>query len=73
MKYYKIMNGSTFVGAINSNNFVAKNPKTGWLLTSNEILGQFVDYNGQLYRDYWMQPIPNNDEQFLLVMIEEID
>lgn len=73
MKYYKIMNGSTFVGAINSNNFVAKNPKTGWLLTSNEILGQFVDYNGQLYRDYWMQPIPNNDEQFLSVMIEEID
>lgn len=73
MKYYKIMNGSTFVGAINSNNFVAKNPKTGWLLTSNEILGQFVDYNEQLYRDYWMQPIPNNDEQFLSVTIVEIE
>ena len=73
MKYYKIMNGTTFVGAVNSNNFVAKNPKTGWLLTSNEILGQFVDYNGQLYRDYWMQPIPNNDEQFLSVNIEEIE
>lgn len=73
MKYYKIMNGPTFVGAINSNDFVAKNPINGWLLTSNENLGQFVDYNGQLYRDYWMQPIPNNDEQFLLVTIKEID
>lgn len=71
MKYYKIMNGLTFVGAINSNDFIAKNPVNGWLLTSNENLGQFVDYNGQLYRDYWMQPV-YDDEQFILVTIKEI-
>ena len=73
MKYYKIMNGTSFIGVINSSEFVAKNPINGWLLTSNEILGQFVDYNGQLYRDYWMQPIPNNDEQFISVTIQEIE
>lgn len=73
MKYYKIMDGSTFIGAINSNDFLIKNPYSGWLLTSNENLGQLVDYKGQLYRDYWMQPISDGDEQFLLVTIKEID
>ena len=73
MKYYKMLTGSEFIGAISSANFVAENPINGWLLTSNEILGQFVSYEGRLYRDYWMQPIPNSTRDFTVVNIIEIE
>lgn len=72
MKYYKILNENTFIGVANSGNFVAENQRTGWLLTSNENLGQFVSYEGQLYRDYWMQPVHNSKHTFTNVSIEEI-
>ena len=72
MKYYKMLTGSEFIGAISSANFVAENPINGWLLTSNEILGQFVSYEGRLYRDYWMQPIPNSTRDFTIVNIIKI-
>ena len=71
MKYYKMITGTEFIGAINSNNFVAENPINGWLLTSNEISGQFVSYKGQLYRDYWMQPIIT-ERNFIIINIIEI-
>lgn len=57
MKYYKIIINNEFIGAIKSSDFLAANPVTGWLLTSNENLGQFVEFRGILYRDYWMAPI----------------
>ena len=71
MKYYKMITGTEFIGVINSNNFVAENPINGWLLTSNEISGQFVSYKGQLYRDYWMQPIIT-ERNFIIINIIEI-
>lgn len=73
MKYYKILGDNVFIGAITSGNFVAENQRTGWLLTSNESLGQFVSYEGQLYRDYWMQPIYNSAYNFINAQIIEID
>lgn len=73
MKYYKILNENTFIGVVTNGNFVAENQRTGWLLTSNENLGQFVSYKGQLYRDYWMQPIHNSTREFMNVKIIEID
>lgn len=72
MKYYKIIDNTTFIGVITSGNFVAENKRTGWLFTSNENLGQFVSFEGQLYRDYWMQPIPNSTRTFIEVQIVEI-
>ena len=73
MKYYKMLSDNAFIGIINTGNFVAENPRNHWLLTSNENLGQYVSYEGQLYRDYWMQPIPNSTRAFTIVQIIEID
>jgi hypothetical protein len=54
MSYYILKNGKEFIGVVTSGNFVRENPTNGWLLTSNENLGQFVSFNNTLYRDYWM-------------------
>lgn len=70
MKYYKLLN-EAFIGVINSNDFVRENPNNGWLLTSNESLGQFAIFENQLYRDYWMQPIPNSTYNYIQVNIKE--
>ena len=72
MKYFKLLTTEEIVGVIDSRNFVQVNPNNGWLLTSNENLGQFVSYKNQLYRDFWMQPIPNNTLSFTNVNIVEI-
>ena len=71
MKYYKLLSGHEFIGAVTSGSFVKENPLNGWLLTSNENEGQFVEYDGQLYRDYWMQPVTGN-RIFSIISILEI-
>lgn len=71
MKYYKLLSDE-FIGVVTSSDFVRENPNNGWLLTSNESLGQFVSFENKLYRDYWMQPIPNNTRAFTRVDIREI-
>ena len=71
MKYYKLLSGHEFIGAVTSGSFVKENPINGWLLTSNENEGQFVEYGGQLYRDYWMQPVTDN-RIFSIISILEI-
>lgn len=71
MKYYKLLDDE-FIGVVNSNDFVRENPVNGWLLTSNESLGQFVSFGNKLYRDFWMQPIPNNTQTYSRVEIKEI-
>jgi hypothetical protein len=58
MKYYKIVIDKEIKGVVNSFNFFVEN--SGSLISSTDSLGQFVEYEGQLYRDYWMLPIPNN-------------
>lgn len=72
MKYYKLLTDNEFIGIIDSSNFVRENPSNGWLLTSNENLGQFISLNNKLYRDYWMQPIANNHRSFENVIVTEI-
>jgi len=61
MKYYKLISGQTFIGIANSNDFVAQNPINHWLLTANEITGQYVECNNVLYRDYWMPAVNNTN------------
>lgn len=70
MKYYKIVIDKEIKGVVNSFNFFVEN--SGSLISSTDSLGQFVEYEGQLYRDYWMPPIPNNKRQFLNASITEI-
>jgi len=72
MKYYKLVANHEFIGVVHSGNFFAENARSGRLVTSNEILGQFVEYKAKLYRDYWMQPVPNDKRNFSIVNIEEI-
>ncbi len=70
MKYYKIVIGKEIKGVINSFNFFIEN--NGKLISSTDSLGQFVECDGILYRDYWMPPIPNNRRQYLNASISEI-
>ena len=72
MKYYKLLTANEFVGIATTNDFVRVNPTNGWLLTSDENLGQFISYNNQLYRDFWMQPIPANVFSYITVNVVEI-
>lgn len=72
MKYYKIIIENEFIGAINSNNFFKESTTKKHLTLSDENLGQFVEYQGILYRDYWMRPIPDNHRIFQHALITEI-
>lgn len=69
MKYYKIKVNNT-LDVITSNNFFIDNGNQ--LLASNEVLGQYVEYNGALYRDYWMAPILSDKYQFRMIDIQQI-
>lgn len=74
MKYYKLISGSTFIGIATSSNFLIQNPISKWLLTADEITGQYVSCNGQLYRDYWMRDINESASiEFSYVNIIEIE
>lgn len=72
MKYYKIIKDNSFIGVIYSGQFVAQGKNTNKLFYANEITGQFVNYNGILYRDYWMIPIINSPYSFEIAEITEI-
>lgn len=70
MKYYKIVIDKEIQGVANPFNFFIEN--NGKLISSTDSLGQFVEYEGILYRDYWMPPIPNNTRRYLNAVISEI-
>ena len=73
MKYYKIIVGSTFIGVIDLGAFLEENPHSHRLRFSTETEGQFVDYYGTLYRDYWMRPLFNDTTRnFIQANIREI-
>ena len=74
MKYYKIVSNSNFIGAVNSCDFRVQNPYSGWLLNANEGEGQFISFNNELYRDYWMRGVnANSSIAFIIANITEID
>ena len=72
MKYYKIIIDKTFIGAVHSGQFVAENTTNHKLYFCTEDKGQFVNYDGILYRDYWMQPLFTNAHAFSNAKIAEI-
>lgn len=72
MKYFKMINDNSFIGAIHSGQFVAQSPDKPKLFYANELTGQFVSYQGTLYRDYWMVAIENPLFPFEIVTITEI-
>lgn len=60
MKYYKLIKDNTIIGVINSNNFIRYQIINKLFIGANEDTGEFVDYNGQLYRALWMKPLQYN-------------
>ena len=72
MKYYKILNDSTFLNVATSDNFIAKVQDSNWFLSSDEIHGELISIDGHLYHDYWMQPIYYNTRTYELVQVIEI-
>ena len=71
MKYYKLINNNTFIGVVHSGAFVKENANGTRLFYSDELRGEFVDYKGLLYRDYWMVPT-HSSRNYTLVTITEI-
>jgi len=54
MKYFKLINNNTIIGVVTSNNFIKYYSITDCYLKTNELVGEYVSYKGQLYRSEWM-------------------
>ena len=70
MKYYKMINNNQIVGAISSYNFVSYSPVAEGFLHTDEQLGEYISYNGQLYRSTIMKPIVIRKEYIPIILIE---
>ena len=57
MRYYKIIKDKEFIGPVSSDNFIKYQPALQCFLRSDELAGEYVDFNCLLYRDTWMRPI----------------
>ena len=74
MKYYKIIQNNNFIGVVNSSDFIHYQPYDHVFDSGNESNGEFIEYQGKLYRDSWMVPTPNDiDKSFEQAVIIEID
>lgn len=74
MKFYKLIGlDNTYIGVASSENFVEYIKKSGMFLTAGEQDGQFIDFKGTLYRDHWMNFVPDMSIQFTEARIFEID
>ena len=72
MRYYKIIKDDQFIGVINSNNFVHFQPIISGFLIADEERGEYVNYNGLLYRSLWMKPLERQDIAYENAQIIEI-
>lgn len=72
MKYYKIIKDDSFIGVIHSGQFVVEGIKKIKLFNGDEQNGQYVIFQGALYRDYWMAPIENPHFNFTFANITEV-
>lgn len=72
MKFYKLIQDTSFIGIASSENFREYNEDSGYLLMSNEVNGQFVELHSQLYRDTWMALLPQKQFSFQEARIIEI-
>lgn len=73
VNYYKLINGTTFVGIATSHDFREYQSKHNILLGCAEESGQYIQYEDNLYRDYWMKPITTDNLQYINVSVIEID
>lgn len=72
MKFYKIIKDDKFLGVVSSFNFFKFNPLYHNFLSSDEKEGQFISFNGEFYRDYWMKALPDYPIAYHQALIQEI-
>lgn len=73
MTYYKLIDGTDFIGVGNTFDLRRYQAKHNILLTSDEDGAQFIQVNGMLFRDNWFAPIGECDFAYSSVEIETID
>lgn len=54
MKYFKLQNDDGIIGVVTSNDFISYTAEMGYI-RSNDIYGEYVEYNNKYYRDAWMK------------------
>lgn len=70
MKYYKMIDNNTIVGAISSNDFIRYQAFNDCFLFCDETKGEYVAYNGALYRSTWMRPITMLQDYIEVTIVE---
>lgn len=71
MNYYKIISNNSFIGVVHSGYFTWESPRNHRLFAEDESISQYIDYQGILYRDYWMSPVIS-DRPFTQATITKI-
>lgn len=70
MKFYKLVQDNQIIGVVNSGNFFKFSPITNCFLRSNESEGEYISYNGNLYRSTWMLPSAEPKEHIEVLVLE---
>ena len=70
MKYYKLIIEHQIIGVASSNNFIRYSPLVDCFLRSNEIEGEYICFQGKLYRTTWMSSIQIQQPYTLVDAIE---
>lgn len=70
MKYYKLIIDNQIIGVASSNNFIRYSPLVDCFLRSNEIEGEYICFQGQLYRTTWMSSIQIQQPYTLVNTVE---
>ena len=70
MKYYKLMQDNAVIGAVSSNNFVRYSNNTRSFKRADEETGEYISYQGQVYRAPWMRPIVKQRDYIAVVALE---
>lgn len=78
MKYYKIIDKSTFKGIGSSSNFRRVQKKHGILLSCNEDNAEYIQIGEKLYHDTWLLPVQTDqvsyeDAQIIAIEKDEYD
>lgn len=72
MKFYKLIKNNDFIGISTSNSLKKYNSGSGLFLSASYIDAEFISVNYKLYRDTWMQPVPDVEVTYETVHIIEI-
>lgn len=70
MKYYKLILDNQIIGVVSSNNFIRYSPLIDCFLRSDEVEGEYIGFQGKLYRTTWMSSIQIQQPYTLVDTVE---